>query len=290
MTGFARHEGQSAGTSWVWEFRSVNGKGLDVRLRLPPGFESIEPIVRKKFQNHFSRGNIQANLSVSRGDALYLPSVNEPMLEAILNAVHLVESKTDLRQSSAAEILAVRGVLETSDAEANADEIAQLHKSVLAGLDDAIVALAEHRQTEGKSLATILAGQLKEITSLTEKVEVDPAHSVDAVRERLASQVSALMDSNVELNQDRLHQEAAILATKADIREEIDRLKAHVDAAQDLLEAGSPVGRKLEFLAQEFNREANTLCSKSNAVSITETGLALKVVIDQFREQILNVE
>jgi len=290
MTGFARREDQFEDVSWVWEFRSVNGKGLDVRLRMPPGFEPLEAQVRKTCQQKLSRGNIQLNLSVSRGDSVYVPSVNEPMLDAVLSAISKIESKAELRASSAVEILGVRGVLDMSDEPDDEKHTENMHKEVLASLGEALSALVDHRGSEGAALYSILSGHLDELERLAEVVENDPARSAEAIRERLEQQVSQLADANVDLNKDRLHQEVALIATKADIREELDRLEAHIAAARGLLKQGSPVGRKLEFLAQEFNRETNTLCSKSNAVSITESGLAMKVIVDQFREQILNVE
>jgi len=290
MTGFARAEGTLEGQSWVWEFRSVNGKSMDMRLRMPSGFEAIEQQLRKAGQSRLSRGNIQVALTVERGAAPTSMQINQAGLDAVLSAIAHIDGNSNTSPSTAAQILSLRGVLEIGESAQSSEEISALQTAVfesfMKGLDDLIA----HRGAEGAALNGILVQHLDEISRLTKSIEADPAHSPEAVHAKLQKQVVSLLRETAELNEDRLHQEAALLATKADIREELDRLKAHVEGARELLAQGSPVGRKLEFLAQEFNREANTLCSKSNAVSITEAGLDLKVVIDQFREQILNVE
>lgn len=290
MTGFAREEDNIDSAEWVWELRSVNGKGLDVRFRLPSGFEQLEPEARKLFTKHVSRGNIQASLSLKGAGHGQTTKINDATLNLILTSVKAVEDKIVSAPSSAAQILALRGVLEVGETELD-DEVKQaLHAALLTSLATAIEKLADHRRNEGTALSGFLLNQIDSIEQCASRAEDDPSRSKQAIAERLKNQVTVGLDLADSLDRDRLHQEAALLASKADIREELDRLIAHVAAARDLIAQGSPVGRKLEFLAQEFNRESNTLCSKSNAVSITQIGLDLKFVVDQFREQVLNVE
>ena len=290
MTGFARHAGSSGTLRWVWELRSVNGKGLDIRLRLPPGCEHLEPAVRKQAAEALSRGNLQISLSLERDSQASNVVVNESVLKAVTEAVRSLDTQLETVPSSAAEILSLRGVLETAEPSMSEDARKAADLAILESFGEALQALAQHRGNEGSALATVLSGQVDKVAELTETAETDPSHTPAAIFERLNAQIGELASSDTALDPARLHQEAAVLATKADVREELDRLKAHCHAARELIAAGSPVGRKLEFLAQEFNREANTLCSKSNAVSLTAIGLELKAVIDQFREQSLNVE
>lgn len=290
MTGFARAEGMSGNTTWIWELRAVNGKGLDVRVRLPNGFERLEPAVRKACGEVLSRGNIQASLSIANGARFGRPQINNAALDGVLKVIGEIEKQQEMRPSSAAEILSIRGLMEISEPERSSEELADLDMAIKDGLNEALDLLIKHREVEGASLATVLGDHVRVIDELTQRAESDPATAPAAIRERYITQIDALTEQRADLDHDRLHQEAAILATKADIREEIDRLHAHIASARSLLDQGSPVGRQLEFLAQEFNRESNTLCSKANAISITKTGLELKTVIDQFREQILNVE
>ncbi len=290
MTGFARHSGSADGLRWVWELRSVNGKGLDVRLRLPSGYEDLETKCRKIAGEMLSRGNVQISLNLERESGASAVSVNEAALSTVCEAIRKIDKDMEAAPSTAAQILALRGVLETAEPEDSDKSAATRRLVLLDGLETALKALVDHRATEGASLASVLSGQLDAVEQLAKSAEADPSHAPDTILVKLTTQIEQLMKSDTALDSTRLHQEAALLATKADVREEIDRLNAHCQAARDLLAAGSPVGRKLEFLAQEFNRETNTLCSKSNAVSLTAIGLELKAVIDQFREQSLNVE
>lgn len=290
MTGFARHEGEAFNCRYVWELRSVNGKGLDVRLRLPSGFEALEHPVRKAAAAQLTRGNLQVTLSVSTIGTAIEAVVNEAALEAVIGLVDRLGDRIDARKPALDGILNIRGVLEFRDPElADADRQVR-DQAVLAGFTAALGDLKAMRLSEGAALAKILTGQIDRIEELTHKVETDPSRTPEAIRARLAEQVAALMDTGAPLDRERLHMEAALIATKADLREEIDRLKAHVDAARALVEGDGAAGRRLDFLAQEFNRETNTICSKSNAASVTAVGLDLKVLIDQFREQVQNLE
>ncbi|MCY0146394.1 YicC family protein [Hoeflea sp. G2-23] len=290
MTGFARHEGEAEGCRFVWELRSVNGKGLDIRLRLPTGFEALEQPVRKAAAGVLARGNVQVVLSVNATTATTEAVVNEAALEAVIALVERLSDRIDARKPALDGILNIRGVLEFRDPELSDADRAARDQAVLAGFRTALEELVSVRLSEGAALARVLGDQVDRIEALALAVETDPSRSPEVIRARLADQITALMDTGAGLDRDRLHMEAALIATKADLREEIDRLKAHVEAARALLATSGGAGRRLDFLAQEFNRETNTICSKSNAASVTAMGLDLKVLIDQFREQVQNLE
>ncbi|MBT9290103.1 YicC/YloC family endoribonuclease [Prosthecodimorpha staleyi] len=290
MTGFARTDGSSAGQRWTWELRSVNGKGLDVRLRLPPGLERLEIPTRERAGRRLVRGNCSFTLTVLREHAATQLRINEAALAAVVEAMRLIAERIETAPPSLDGILAVKGVVETADAEDDEAARAAFDAAVLDGLDRALDALVEARAREGAAVAAVLAGHLDTVEALAKAAEANPARSVEAIRERLAEQVRALLDAVPALDPQRLHQEAVLIATRADIREELDRLFAHVAQGRALIRDGGAVGRRLDFLAQEFNRESNTLCSKSNDRALTAIGLDLKTVVDQFREQIQNVE
>lgn len=290
MTGFARAAGEHDGTAIAWELRSVNGKGLEVRLRLPSGHDRLEPSVRQQVQRRFTRGNLQATLSMSTGGRLVQPVVNDAFLKDLAGLARRLEDQYGCQPATADGLLALRGVLEVPEDALGEEERALLDAAVLAVLGRALDALEVARKEEGEALRALLTGQLDAIAALASRAEADPAREPAAIRARLAEQVKLLIDAAPSLDETRLNQEAAFLATKADIREELDRLGTHVASARALLAEGGPVGRRLDFLAQEFNRESNTLCSKSNAASLTAIGLELKAVVDQFREQVQNLE
>jgi uncharacterized protein (TIGR00255 family) len=290
MTGFARSSAEQAGAVIAWEVKSVNGKGVEARLRLPPGFERIEAPARQAIQKRFSRGNIQATLTVAKIGMQVQPVVNDAFLKDLAGLAKRLEEQFGVTPASADGLLALRGVLELPEAVEDEETRAATDAAILSVLDSALVGLEQARLAEGTALGALLGGHLAAIEILTHRAELDPSREPAAIRARIAEQVRLLMDASTNLDEQRLHMEAAFLATKADIREEIDRLKTHVASARKLLGAGGPIGRKLDFLAQEFNRESNTLCSKSNAAAVTATGLELKAVVDQFREQVQNLE
>lgn len=290
MTGFARHEGEVAGFRFVWELRSVNGKNLDVRLRLPQGFEALEQPVRKAVAAALTRGNLQVSLSVNAPSSAVEAVVNEAALDAVIELVNRLEDRLDARKPALDGILNIKGVLEFRDPELSEEAREERNQAVLAGFMKALGDLRSMRLSEGAALAQVLGAQIDRIGELTLAVEADPSRTPEAIRARLSEQVASLMETGATLDRDRLHMEAALLATKADLREEIDRLKAHVEAARALINGETAAGRRLDFLAQEFNRETNTICSKSNAAPVTAIGLDLKVLIDQFREQVQNLE
>lgn len=291
MTGFARLDGQSGRHQWAWELRSVNGKGLDVRLRLPQGHERLEAEARRILSSRFARGNIQAGLSIQTGEAKVEAVVNQAALDAVMALREQLAGIIDPAPIRFDTLLGIRGIIDFKDTGDREHEAEALDADLLQALDRAASAMAAMREAEGAALAAVLLAQVAAIETLTGLVENDPSRSADQIRARLEAQVATLMGgAQGALDRDRLHQEVAILATKADVREELDRLKSHIAAARDLLAKGGPVGRKLDFLAQEFNRESNTICSKSNSAAVTAAGIELKVVIDQFREQVQNLE
>jgi len=290
MTGFARSQGSAGGYHWAWELKSVNGKGLDFRLRLPPGWDAIELPVRASAAKLLARGNVSAMLAVERTGALPTVRVNEKVLAAVLETIRNIAKRVDASPPSLDGILGLKGVIEITEAEESAGERREVKTAVAAGFEAALSDLVDARRNEGLALARVLEARLVEIARLTAAAETSPARAPEAIRARLAEQVKSIVGTGEKLDSDRLYQEAILLAAKADVREELDRLQAHVDAARKLLGAGGPVGRKLDFIAQELNRESNTLCAKSNDVSLTAIGLDLKTAVDQFREQVQNLE
>ena len=294
MTGFARAEGAAnsatSSVSWVWELRSVNGKSLDLRMRTPPGFDALEANARTLVQGRFARGSIQASLTLTSSARAVEARVNEQVLAAVLAAAKTIAARVDAAPPTLDGLLALKGVIEIVEAEPEEGARQALLDAIFATFQEALDGLATARASEGAALGTILATRIDEIERLTDAARANPARRPEAIRARLAEQIRTVLDAAATLDSDRLHQEAVMLATKADIAEELDRLTAHVAQARRLLADGGPVGRKLDFLAQEFGRESNTLCAKANDISLTQIGLELKGVVDQLREQVANLE
>jgi len=290
MTGFARGHGVSGAYGWAWELKSVNAKGFDLRLRLPPGWDAIEAALRASAQRALARGTVSATLDVTRNGAVPTVRVNEEVLAAVLDSFRSIAKKVDTQPPSLDGILGLKGVIEVVEAEENAEERGKAEAAAVKGFDQALTELIAARRSEGAALARVLSERMARIAELVAAAEAAPARQPEAIRARLAEQVKALLATGEKLDPDRLHQEAVMLAAKADVREEIDRLAAHVEAARELIAKGGAVGRRLDFLAQEFNREANTLCAKANDVALSAIGLELKTVVDQFREQVQNLE
>ena len=288
MTGFARAAGTAGVHSWAWEIRSVNGRGLDLRVRVPPGFEVLAEAARKKLGAAFSRGTLHVNLAVTSDAGPPRPRVNEAVLAALLEAVERLPPAAGINPPSYDGLLGIRGVVDYAD-EAP-DVLGAVEAPALAGLDAVTTALKEARAAEGRALEAIVVGHLETIARFAGEAEHHPARSSEAIRARIAAQVEALLGSNNGFDPQRLHQEAALIAVRADICEEIDRLHAHVEALRELLAKGGPIGRKLDFLSQEFGREASTLCAKANDPGLSRIGLELRTVVDQMREQVQNVE
>ncbi|MEP3427503.1 MAG: YicC/YloC family endoribonuclease [Roseibium sp.] len=292
MTGFARSIGESGPVRWTWELRSVNGKSLDLRIRIPAGLETLESNIRERCSKILRRGNVTIGLSMQRDQQSNQLQVNEAALDSVLAAIQLLKDRIpDVAPPSLDGILSQKGVFELKEQEDDAATQQALQNALLTSLDAALLDLVDMRHTEGLAIGKVVYDQIDQIARLTQAAESNPARKPDAIKGRLRKLVVELLDaSNNQLDEQKLHQEAAFLATKADIREELDRLHAHVSAVRDLLDTGGAIGRRLDFLAQEFNREANTLCSKSNDVDLTAIGLDLKAVIDQMREQLQNLE
>lgn len=291
MTGFARTDGAADGLTWGWEARSVNGRGLDVRLRLPPGNDGIEQLARDAVSKRFSRGNISLSLAIERQSSAGAVRLNESVLFDVLRAADRVIEIAGGSRPDTAALLGMKGVLEVGEnGVEHPDKRALRERALLANLDLALDQLLAARRAEGDKLAAIITEQVKQIEALTSQVRASPSRTPDAIRARIQDLVARLVESSDSFDSTRLHQEAVLAATRADVEEELARLQAHVAAAREILAENGAVGRKLDFLAQEFNREANTLCSKANAVDVTRLGLALKTVIDQLREQVQNVE
>jgi uncharacterized protein (TIGR00255 family) len=290
MTGFARGHGEAGGYAWAWEIKSVNAKGLDLRLRLPPGWDAVEAPVRSKAGEALARGTVYATLNVERHGKSPIVRINEEVLKAVLGAVKGLAGRIDADRPRLDGILSVKGIVEVVDAEEGEDERRAAEAAVVLGFSAVLTSLIENRRREGDALGRILSGRLDEIANLIGRAEAAAARRPDAVRQRIADQVAALVESSDRFDPDRLHQEAVLIAARADVREELDRLAAHVEQAQMMVAKGGAVGRRLDFLAQEFNRETNTLCAKANDLDLTNIGLELKGVVEQFREQVQNLE
>ncbi|MDP3264444.1 MAG: YicC/YloC family endoribonuclease [Tabrizicola sp.] len=295
MTGFAAARGAGVGYSWSWDVRSVNGKGLDLRLRVPDWIDGLEQALRADLQKAMSRGSINLTLKVARDvtteatDALRL---NEAALAATLAALARIEATATaagvtLARPSAADVLSMRGVVDVSAAD---PDTASLRDAILAGLPAILADLTVMRQAEGAALGEVIAAQLDRIADLTRLATVEAAARRDSQTEALKDALAKVLEAVGGVDEARLAQELALIAVKTDVQEELDRLTAHVDAARALLAERGPVGRKFDFLMQEFMREANTLCSKAQALALTRIGLDLKTTIDQMREQVQNVE
>lgn len=290
MTGFARSTGVVGRLRWTWELKTVNGRTLDVRVRVPQGFDALDNAGRAAISARLGRGTCYATLATVREGASPTVRINRQALDAVVAALAVLKEEVDAAPPSLDGLLAIRGVMDVVEPEEDDATRQMENAAILEGLTAALGELVAMRRTEGDALTRILEERLDTIRGYSRQAEEAPARTSDAVRAKLGEQVRALLDTGASLDPDRLHQEAILLAAKADVREELDRLFAHVDAARDLISAGGPVGRRLDFLAQELGREANTLCSKSNDITLTRIGLDLKAAVEQFREQVQNVE
>jgi uncharacterized protein (TIGR00255 family) len=290
MTGFAREAGVTGPYQWAWEIKTVNGRGLEARVRTPPGFDAIGEEARTQILKALTRGQGQLTLSLTKAVTTPKVRVNRDLLESLVAAVSALPLPETVKPASIDGLLAVRGVVEFEDEAADESRDAALHESLRAGVLRLIESLRSARLAEGLALASVLRQHLDTVERLIDEAEGAPARQPEAIRARLETQISQLLDGRAGLDPDRLHQEAMLIAARSDIREELDRLRAHLESARALLNDGGAVGRRLDFLAQEFGREANTLCAKAYDVSLSRIGLELKAVIEQFREQVQNVE
>jgi len=291
MTGFAESAGSHEGVRWRWEAKSVNGRSLDMRLRTPPGYDGLEPPARRLAGERFLRGAFQISLTIEEQDAARGLRVDAAALASAVRIAREVAAETGLAPARVDGLLALKGVIVADEGAVPLDPVVRAHRdaAILESLAAAFDRLVKERRGEGAKLAALMTAQMNEIEKLVAEAGRLAAAQPEALRARLNAQLQELLDA-APVSEDRLAQEVALLAVKADVREELDRLTAHVQDARALIKDGKGVGRKLDFLAQEFNREANTLCSKSSDIALTRTGLALKAVIDQFREQAQNVE
>jgi uncharacterized protein (TIGR00255 family) len=293
MTGFARREGGDAKVTWSWEIKSVNGRSLDLRCRIPNGYEPLEAAAREAAPKHCARGNVSITLSVGRAEAVPSLRVNRDLLDQLVRLAGELESRADGKTLAPARLdglLGVKGVLEVVEEEESGDETAARMAAMRKDLQTALKELSAARRAEGKHLKAAVETHLQTIEELTDKAAASAEAQPEALKARLKSLVEELLEAVPALPEERLAQEAALLAARGDVREELDRLRAHSAAARELLEGGGTVGRRLDFLCQEFNREANTLCSKASDVELTRLGLDLKSAVERLREQVQNIE
>jgi uncharacterized protein (TIGR00255 family) len=288
MTGFARTEGDTAGISWVWELKSVNGKSLDLRLRLPPGYDALEVSLRAALGGRLRRGNISANLTVNR-TAPPAIRINREMLARVVALLGELADEVEAAPPRLDGLIGLRGIIETVEDEPD-DVVGARRVAIAAGWVAALDGLAASRNEEGTRLGEVLSSQLAELAELVAAASASAAAQPEALRARLQQSLAALTDLAPTMPPERVAQEMALLVSRGDVREELDRLRAHLAQAGDLLAKGDGVGRQLDFLCQELNREANTLCSKSADIELTRIGLALKLTVEQFREQVQNLE
>ena len=290
MTGFARSEGAEAGLNWAWELRSVNGRGLDLRFRLPPGMDGLEPAFRELAGGALKRGNVTANLTVKRDDQTRIATDPAALEQILALALDLQARIPGAPPPRAEALLALPGVLRLTAPDQTEDRQASGFVAVKSGFVVALDQLVGSRRAEGARLATTLAGQLAEIEALCAKAAIEAADQPATQRARMMENLQGLLREAPALSEERIAQEVALLAQRSDVREEFDRLDAHIHAAHELLAEADPIGRRLDFLVQEFNREINTLCSKSASIALTTLGLKLKATIEQLREQVQNIE
>ncbi len=291
MTGFARGQGAAGSYVWSWEIKSVNAKGLDVRLRVPPGWDAVEVAVRKAATEALVRGTVYGNLSVERKGTAPRVQINEQVLSAIIATLDQIDNRVvGAGRPTLDGILALKGVMEVVDDDETPEARQAAEKAIIAGFSKTPGDLIAMRREEGETLGKLLTARLDEIARLAARAEAAPGRKAEAIKARLAEQVATLIEASQRFDSDRLYQEAILLASKADIREELDRLASHATQVRKMLADGGPVGRRLDFLAQELNRESNTLTAKANDVELANIGLELKTVVEQFREQVQNLE
>jgi len=292
MTGFASGTAAHSPFSWTWELRSVNAKGLDLRLRVPDWVEGLETALRGVLGKRLGRGSVSLSLKLTREEGAGALSLNEGVLSSVLEGMRQIEETAmqagvSLTPASAADVLAIRGVMETRTTQ---DDTVALRAQLLADFDSVVEQFLEMRAAEGRALDEILTRQIDQIDALTGQASAVIETRSDDMERSLRAALDKVLQNYADTDEQRVAQELAVIAVKSDVTEELDRLTAHVAAARELMAQDGPVGRKLDFLMQEFNREANTLCSKSQHTDLTRVGLELKTVIDQMREQVQNVE
>ena len=292
MTGYASGQSEAMGLSWSWDMRGVNARGLDVRVRVPDWIEGLDQALRALITKRLDRGNVTVSLRLQASTTDVVHALNEAQLDAVLGALARIEDEAmkrglNLTASSAADLMTVRGVMDVPQQQADASEV---RAYLMKDFEPVLTSFIASRQSEGAALEEVLRGQVAQVSDLVTQAETVAEARKDEQAERMRAAMARVLDTQDSVDEQRIAQELALIAVKADVTEEIDRLRAHVDAAKELLGAKGPVGRKLDFLMQEFNREANTLCSKAQSAPLTAVGLELKSVIEQMREQVQNVE
>ena len=290
MTGFARASGSHEDLSWIWEIKSVNAKGLEMRVRLPGGFEGLEIDVRRMIQKGLERGSVMASFQYQRNQGGAELTVNREALDGLVALSSEIEAEGGLAPTTVGQLLSVPGVVTPGESILDEERAEARRVAILDSFAQALDALVEMRREEGSALMAPLRGLLDEVERLVAAAEASDAIRPESLKARYEARVQDFISTTTGISEERLAQEVALLAAKADVREELDRLVSHVEAAREHLSSGKPVGRKLDFLAQEFNREVNTMCSKSSDIELTRIGLDLKAVVGQFREQIQNIE
>ena len=290
MTGFARGQGATGVYHWAWEVRTVNGRNLDIRTRVPAGYEMLEPGIRKLVQGKLQRGSVNISLQVRRSGGQQTLSINREALEQLLELAQDIEHKHDLRAASVDGILGLKGVVDVTEPEVSSEELEIRNDALLANLGEVLEDLVASRQQEGREMEKILLRTLADMRKQAALAADSAALQPLNIKARLQARLEELLGEQPALSEERVAQEVALMAVKADVREELDRLNTHIEAGQGLVENGGTIGRRMDFLAQELNREANTLCSKSADSGLTAIGLDLKTLIDQLREQIQNLE
>ncbi len=290
MTAFARQAGGLDDLTWTWEIKSVNAKGLEPRARLPQGLEALDARIRQRLPKRVARGSLQINLSIDRSAQEQGVRLNEAVLTQLLAEAKRLETEQGLAPARVDGLLAIKGVVEVLDPVQDEEAKEAREEALLADFDKAVEALLAARRAEGQHLLGVVNGLLEELLRLTQAAGDLAATQPQTLLERTRAQLDELLSGEAGVSPERLAQEVAILAAKADVREELDRLAGHIAAVSDLLEEGGAVGRRLDFLCQELNREANTLCSKSADMDLTRLGLDLKATVDQLREQVQNIE
>lgn len=289
MTGYGRSEGEFKDWSWVWEVRAVNGKSLDMRFRLPLGFESMEPKIRKTVAGALKRGNLQITLTMNAEQGANTYIINHALVETLLREGQVLSAKHNLAPASVDGLYRVAGVLlEDTGPGAGAPQMKARNQEILRSLEDMLKSLISARTQEGAAMGEVLAQCVTAMETLTTKARQCESTVLANIQKKLDAKITELLGEG--LSPERLAQETAILAVKVDVREELDRLDAHIVQAKLLLASGNPIGRKLDFLSQEFIREINTLCSKSIDIEMTQIGLEMKSVVEQLREQAANIE
>ncbi|MBT5767107.1 YicC/YloC family endoribonuclease [Pseudemcibacter sp.] len=290
MTGFGRAEGHYKHYSWVWEIRSVNGKGLDVRMRIPPGLDAFDQFIKTTIKKEITRGSINVLLQLSKEETDTDVKVNEAALDKLIGVAKKASVDHDLPMPSLDSLLSIRDVVEIILTEDNENQISERNDILKKSFIEALSELKSSRQEEGLATRKMLSDVIDQVEDLLNQAEEIVNNQPSLLKEKYEEKVNALFDNKQGIDKDRLAQEIVLLATKADTKEETDRLRAHIASARTMLDAKGTIGRKMDFLTQEFNREANTLCSKSSDIALTNIGLSLKTAIDQIREQVQNVE